>query len=297
MVQNTNVSPYLNEIAEKEIPYIFYNENDSIDALEEKLKEKNLSFLTLKDTYYIIIPNLLTDQLLRILWNNGINVEKHILLAKHPVISLKNFCGSYDDFFHNHIACYRQNVNIDLTGFAALAKVEAVTRKDSGMIAVNCNSQSSLYIGENTYTNVLSLGLLYSAAIHIHGNSLFSQNNIIRIGPFCSGEIGRYSVFGENIWVLIGDGHSIFDVHSGERINYLADDIKKLQFKIGDHVYIGDFTTIIGGCEIGENCYVEVGTILNKAFPPNSYVLGNPSYIDKTDIRWESWNRRDTDER
>ncbi len=288
LIQNTNLSSYLNDVSGKEIPYIFYDKDDSKETLEEKLEEKHLSFQVLKDNkYFIIIPNLLADGLLRILWDNGINVEKNVIFAKHLVISLRNFSGEYSDFFHNRIECRRQGVSFDLTGYAAIANVEHTSKKNAGTFSINCNSQSKIYIGENAYADGLSLGVLYSASINICAGCSFLKKNIFRIGPFCKGEIGTHSAFGENIWILIGDGHSIFDINSGKRINYLAENNKKLQFKIGASVYVGDYATIIAGCDVGDNCYVESGTILNKAYPQNSYIIGNPADIMQTENDYE----------
>lgn len=49
--------------------------------------------------------------------------------------------------------------------------------------------------------------------------------------------------------------------------------------KIGDNVYIGPNSVIIGNIEIGHNCIIGPCTFLNKSVPSNSIVVGNPGKV------------------
>ena len=52
--------------------------------------------------------------------------------------------------------------------------------------------------------------------------------------------------------------------------------------KIGDNVFIGSHSVILGGAKIGNNSVVSAGTVVrSKNIPPYSLVFGNPVVIKK----------------
>jgi len=50
---------------------------------------------------------------------------------------------------------------------------------------------------------------------------------------------------------------------------------------IGNNVFIGANTVIIGGVTIVDNCFIGALTLVNKSFPPNSIVAGVPARLLK----------------
>ena len=58
--------------------------------------------------------------------------------------------------------------------------------------------------------------------------------------------------------------------------------IKKKKIIIGNNVFIGTHSAILGGTSIGSFCVIAAGTILRgENIPPYSLVLGNPAIIKK----------------
>ena len=49
--------------------------------------------------------------------------------------------------------------------------------------------------------------------------------------------------------------------------------------KIGNNVYIGSNSTVIGNIQIGNNVIVGAGSVVVKNIPDNSVVVGNPARI------------------
>lgn len=82
---------------------------------------------------------------------------------------------------------------------------------------------------------------------------------------------------GENITIL--NGVLIGAQNRGKRQGYPV---------IGNHVWIGSNSIIVGGIHIGNNVLVAPGAYVNFDVPDNSIVLGNPGkVIDKADATLE----------
>ena len=157
---------------------------------------------------------------------------------------------------------------------------------ESDSVLKNCDINIS---GNN---NSILLGrklVLFNAELHIEDN-----NNIIKIGDKttiygkthlaciegCIISIGIDCMFSSDVVIRTGDSHSIVD-EKGNRINGSKDII------IGNHVWVGNKTTILKGVVIEDNSIVATGSILTKPFlKSNSIIAGNPAIIVKEEINW-----------
>ena len=108
-----------------------------------------------------------------------------------------------------------------------------------------------------------------NAHLRIDGNS-----KKIMIGKDC-----MFS-YGINIWT--GDGHPIYDLTTGERINEDQDVI------IGNHVWMGRNVSVHKGGVIPDGCVIGANSFVTKKFEePNCIIAGTPAKIIKKNIRWE----------
>lgn len=65
--------------------------------------------------------------------------------------------------------------------------------------------------------------------------------------------------------------------------------VKNKRPNIGDNVYIGSNSTVIGNVSIGSNCIVGAGSVVVKDIPDNSVVVGNPARVIRS-ISEEDYN-------
>lgn len=56
---------------------------------------------------------------------------------------------------------------------------------------------------------------------------------------------------------------------------------------IGDDVWIGPYTIIMKGVEIGSNSIIGAGSVVRRSMPPNSLTYGNPARVVGKVDRWE----------
>ncbi|WP_139491230.1 acyltransferase [Brevibacillus dissolubilis] len=78
-------------------------------------------------------------------------------------------------------------------------------------------------------------------------------------------KIGRNCVIGYNTTILAHE--------------YLVDEYRLGEVKIGDGVLIGANSTILPGVEIGDGSIIAAGTVVHKDVPPRVFVGGNPMQI------------------
>lgn len=107
----------------------------------------------------------------------------------------------------------------------------------------------------------------------------FGARSGIATGCFISAneggvEIGENFICGPNV-SIVGSNY-LFDrpdVHLEDQ-GYTSKGIK-----IGRNVWVGAGTTILDGSVIGANSIVVAGSLVNRRFPPNSILQGNPAKV------------------
>ncbi len=81
---------------------------------------------------------------------------------------------------------------------------------------------------------------------------------------------------------------NIFD-STGHRMWLQGQDEAEIEapITIGDDVWIGPYTIIMKGVEIGSNSIIGAGSVVRRSLPPNTLAYGNPARpVGKVD-RWE----------
>lgn len=77
------------------------------------------------------------------------------------------------------------------------------------------------------------------------------------------------------------DGHPIFDVHTGKRVNPAKD------IRIGNHVWMGAQSVAIGGANVGDGSVIGFGSLVTGTIPNNCIAVGTPARMVRKDIAWE----------
>lgn len=93
--------------------------------------------------------------------------------------------------------------------------------------------------------------------------------------------IGEDSMLAIGVQLRADDGHPIFDVNSGKRVNISRDII------IGQHVWVGYNAAILGGVTVGSGAVIGLGSVVTKDVPNNAVAAGNPARVVRSDIAWE----------
>ncbi|MGP5073491.1 acyltransferase [Arthrobacter rhombi] len=93
--------------------------------------------------------------------------------------------------------------------------------------------------------------------------------------------VGRDVMFASDNQVRADDGHAIFDVVTGKRINVSKD------ISIGNHVWISRGASILGGVTIGDGSIIGFGSIVTNNVPNNCVAAGVPARVVRKNAAWE----------
>src|SRR5829696_940635 len=93
--------------------------------------------------------------------------------------------------------------------------------------------------------------------------------------------IGDDVMIASDVQIRADDGHPIFDVHTGRRINVTR------PIHIGDHVWLGLGSCVLGGVTIGDGTVVGMRSVVTRSLPNNVVAAGIPAKSVRRDIAWE----------
>lgn len=94
-------------------------------------------------------------------------------------------------------------------------------------------------------------------------------------------KLGRDVMLSTENQIRADDGHPIFDIATGKRVNVSRD------IRIGSHVWLAWGVVVLGGVTIGEGTAVGVGSVVTRSLPNNVVAAGAPARVLRRDIAWE----------
>lgn len=153
-----------------------------------------------------------------------------------------------------------------------------------------------IIIGDNSNIKPLSLlstrVIRFGKYVHIAPltiiSSEFTENSIIKMGdhsrlfPFCWLDTGEGVFIGKNVGI---GGHTLIFTH-GVWANYLdGGPVSFGPVKIEDNVWLPWRIFILPNVTIGKDTIVGANSLVNKSFPENVLIGGNPAKLIKENIK------------
>lgn len=137
--------------------------------------------------------------------------------------------------------------------------------------------------------------------IHLCEKAKCLIGNNFSIGPMGHFELDRYTsvcfgndcIFSYDILLRSQDGHSIFDVRTGENINSTPEINQNRKIVIGNHVWVGMRATILYNTEIGDGSIIGAGSLVKGKIPNNCIAAGVPARVVRRDVAWSRNNCSD----
>jgi acetyltransferase-like isoleucine patch superfamily enzyme len=141
-----------------------------------------------------------------------------------------------------------------------------------------------LLIGENV---VLTQSILWfedhNCLISIGKGTTMQRNGHIAVTePGRKIEIGDNCMFSFDVDIRNGDSHSIIDASTGKRINWAKN------IHIGEHVWLGAYTQILGGAEIEKNAIIGIRSLVKGKIEEGVIAAGIPAKAIRSGFTWDS---------
>jgi acetyltransferase-like isoleucine patch superfamily enzyme len=132
--------------------------------------------------------------------------------------------------------------------------------KSGGRWGVRLGQDATVSIGNNvTCTGVCIVSAVEGVTVTIGDDVMLSSENQLR---------------GD-------DGHPVFDVHTGTRVNPAR------SITLGNHVWLGLRAAVLAGGEVGEGSVIGFGSVVTGRIPNNCIAVGSPARVVRRDVAWE----------
>jgi acetyltransferase-like isoleucine patch superfamily enzyme len=147
----------------------------------------------------------------------------------------------------------------------------------------DCNNASCSIMGTAPGIGLIKcfIRLGEDSAVTIGESLTSTERTFISAAEGAAVTIGNDCMLATGVTIRADDAHPIFDVSSGERINPARD------ITIGNHVWIAQNVTVLGGTVIGDGTVVGAGGVVKSLIPNNCIATGTPVKVTRTNIAWE----------
>ncbi len=176
---------------------------------------------------------------------------------------------------------------IRIVGSGNTVRIGALTGFEAQTEMRICGDGNLLEIG-NRCRGRFSIDVEDASALRI-GDDTSSIGTQIAAGEGRQVVIGRDCMFSVDVWIATTDSHGIFDLESGERINFARD------VTIGDHVWLARDAKVLKGSQIGPGSVIGAAAVVSGAIPENCVAVGSKARVIRTNIRWKRDRAKDAE--
>lgn len=194
---------------------------------------------------------------------------------------------------------YRDDMNNRIEGIANHHKSRVVfegynnlVELEEDVVLENCFIR---FFGNNGYLRIgkssLYRGMIFigSDCKVVLGKRLtVTSNCFISVAENSELTVGNDCMFATNNQIRTHDGHPIFDVNTGVRLN------KSKNIYVGNHVWLAHTATLLSGARIGEGSVIGHSAIVKSQIPNNCIAAGVPAKVIKQNISWDRSNLQST---
>lgn len=256
---------------------VIYKKGTTNEELEKQLEEIRGKH----EEYICIVPFVYRDSnALEVLWKCGYGLGKGCICSLHAPIRLSEFQGVYEDYYNNRIECKRC-MTIELNGVGNDFYIGE--GNNGGRNVIIMLNQTKADFGERIQIGAAGFSATFydGATVEVGNDTTIKNKTHIRASFFTRTKVGEKCVLEDGVVLFNGDGHAIFDLHTGKNVNYDLNNSKpeKHEIVIGDGVFIGKNGFVLSGSGVEEYSYIRDNSFINKVFHESGRISGQPGQL------------------
>lgn len=94
--------------------------------------------------------------------------------------------------------------------------------------------------------------------------------------------IGRDCMASRDVMVMAATHHGIVDLSGAAPVPVS----ERPEIVVGDHVWLGFRSTVVGSCQIGHGAVLGAGAVAAGRYDPATTIVGNPARVVRRDVTW-----------
>lgn len=146
---------------------------------------------------------------------------------------------------------------------------------------VNSLMNSTINMGDNCRWDNADINCFFSSTVNIGEMASACIDFCVVATQNSQVIIGRDCMLSRDIVIRAGNTHNIYDIETRKNLSEIGRSVV-----LGEHVWIGQRAVLFNGCDIGSGSIVGINSFVNKKFPANCSIAGNPARIIKQNIAW-----------
>ena len=189
----------------------------------------------------------------------------------------------YRDERGNEIVCAAPldvPVKIKFTGSGNRVHIKGSCKLQELVVDFDCDN-GLLEIGPSKRRFTAAIRIGQDSTVRIGSNVSSTTKVTMSAAEGTEIRIGNDVMFASENQVRADDGHPIFDVRTGKRVNVSR------SIRIGNHVWLGRHAVVLGGGRIGDGTVIGYGSIVTGTIPNNCVAVGSPARVVRRHIAWE----------
>lgn len=149
-------------------------------------------------------------------------------------------------------------------------------------VTFDCDN-GTLIIGSNTKVGGISMNIRVGqdGTVKIGDNVSTTSTCVVSAVEGATVSFGNDVMIATNNQFRADDGHPIFSVETGKRVNPARD------ITIGDHVWFAFGAVALGGATVGNGSVIGFGSLVTGRIPNNVVAVGSPAKVIRRHIAWE----------
>lgn len=192
--------------------------------------------------------------------------------------------SDYIDELSNRVespTVFEKNVSVTIRGKNNRLIVHPDARIKKLLVIFDCDN-GSLVIGPNSKHGFeLDIRVGQDSTVIIGADVTSTTTCVISAVEGATVSLGNDVMLASENEIRADDGHPIFDISTGMRVNPAKD------ITIGSHVWLGRQAVVLAGAEVGDGSVIGHRGVVTRAIPNNCVAVGAPARVVRRNVAWE----------